>query len=109
LAIRVLGRVRQVGVVACPAVQVIVANHAVSEVAGAATLHSLEIVRAAVGNDVLITNPTPHGVIVGAAVLSVGITVDYFSVAFRGTVNPEMPLAIVPTSKTCVCLPHSKG
>jgi hypothetical protein len=30
-------------------------------------------------------------------------------VAFRGTVTPEMPLAIVPTSKTCLCLPHSKG
>ena len=109
MAIRVLGRVRQVGVDACPAVWAIVANHAVSEVAGAATLLSLEIVRAAVGNDVLITGPTPHGVIVGAAVLSVGITVEYLSVAFRGTVTPEMPLAIVATSVTRVCLPHSKG
>ncbi len=44
----------------------------------------------------------------GAAVLSVGITVEYISVAFRDTVTPEMPLAIVPTSKTRVCLPHSK-
>jgi len=94
---------------ACPAVWAIVANHGVAEVAGAATLLSLEIVRAAVGNDVLITGPTPHGVIVGAAVLRVGITVEYLSVAFRATVTPEMPLAIVPTSKTCVCLPHSKG
>ena len=57
----------------------------------------------------VITSPTPHGVIVGAAVLRVGITVAYLSVAFRATVAPEMPLAIVPTSKTCVCLPHSKG
>jgi hypothetical protein len=24
-------------------------------------------------------------------------------------VTPEMPLAIVPTSNTCVCLPYSKG
>jgi hypothetical protein len=31
------------------------------------------------------------------------------SVAIRGTVTLEMPLAIVPTSKTCVCFPHSKG
>ena len=65
--------------------------------------------RAAVGNDVLITGPTPHGVIVGAAVLRVGITVAYLSVAFRATVAPEMPSAILPTSKTRVCLPHSKG
>jgi hypothetical protein len=57
---------------------------------------------------VLITGPTPHGVLVGAAVLSVGITVEHLSVAFRGTVTPEMPLAILPTSNTRVCLPHSK-
>jgi hypothetical protein len=69
----------------------------------------LEIVRAAVGNDVLITGPTPHGVIVGATVLRVSITVEYLSVPFRGTLTPEMPLAIVPTSKTCVCLPYSIG
>jgi hypothetical protein len=36
-------------------------------------------VRAAAGIDVLITGPTPHGVIVGAAVLSVGITVVYLA------------------------------
>jgi hypothetical protein len=58
---------------------------------------------------VVITDPTPHSVIVGAAVLSVGITIEDLSVAFRGTVTPEMPLAIVPTSKTRVCLPHSEG
>jgi hypothetical protein len=41
--------------------------------------------------------------------LSVGITVEYLSVAFRGTMTPEMASAIVPTSKTRVCRPHSKG
>jgi hypothetical protein len=41
--------------------------------------------------------------------LSVGITVEYLSVAFRGTVTLEMPSAIPPTSNTRVCLPYSKG
>ena len=41
--------------------------------------------------------------------MSIGITVEYLSVAFRATVTPEMPLAIVPTSNTRVCLPYSKG
>jgi hypothetical protein len=109
LAIRVLGRVRQVGVDACPAVWAIVANHAVSEVAGAATLLNLEIVCAAIGNDVLITGPTPHGVIVGAAVLSVGITVEYLSVAFRATVTPEIPLAIVTPPRLAYAFPTPKG
>jgi hypothetical protein len=78
-------------------------------VAGAATLLSLEIVCAVVGNDVLIIGPTPHGVIVGATEVSVGITVEYLSVAFRGKVTPEIPLAIVPTSNTRVCVPTPKG
>ena len=56
----------------------------------------------------LITGPTPHGVIVGAAVVSVSITVEYLSVAFRGTVTPEMPLAIVPPQRLAHAFP-SKG